>query len=177
MTMRRDPIYHRPTRASRPTSPRCSASRSARSSFRCCWKFPEITDFYLPPGGCNYRIRGRVDEEAVPGHAKRDVRVELPAPVHVHEMIVVDDDVDDARRWKEVVWALTTRVDPARDADRRVDADRLPRDFASPRVGPRGKLGIDATRSGPADDARLGAPIRDGRGLVRRVGCAADAGF
>ena len=93
-------------------------------------QFPEIVDFYLPPEGCSYRLAVVSMKKQYPGHAKRvmfGVWSYLRQFMYTKFIVVCDDDID-VRDWKEVVWAITTRVDPARDtADRREHADRLPR--------------------------------------------------
>src|SRR5947207_578883 len=113
-------------------------------------QFPEILDFYLPPEGCSYRLAVVRMRKQYPGHAKRvmfGVWSYLRQFMYTKFIIVCDDDVD-VRDWKEVIWALTTRVDPARDS---VVVENTPidyLDFASPVSGLGSKIGIDETNSG-----------------------------
>jgi 4-hydroxy-3-polyprenylbenzoate decarboxylase len=123
-------------------------------------QFPEIVDFYLPPEGCSYRMAMHQHEEGLPRPCQAgDVRrVELPAPVHVHQVHRVTDDDVDVRDWKEVIWALTTRVDPVRDTTlvENTPIDYL--DFASPVSGPGlARWAWTPPTSGPARPAANGA--------------------
>jgi 4-hydroxy-3-polyprenylbenzoate decarboxylase len=124
--------------------------------------FPELVDFYLPPEGCSYRMAIVSMRKQYPGHAKRlmfGVWSFLRQFMYTKFIVVVDDDID-ARDWKEVVWAITTRVDPVRDT---VLVDNTPidyLDFASPVSGLGGKMGIDATNKMPGETTReWGRPI------------------
>ena len=125
-------------------------------------QFPEIVDFYLPPEGCSYRLAVVSMKKQYAGHAKRvmfGIWSFLRQFMYTKFIIVTDDDVD-IRDWKEVIWALTTRVDPRRDT---FIADNTPidyLDFASPVSGLGSKMGIDATNKWPAETARpWGVPI------------------
>jgi 4-hydroxy-3-polyprenylbenzoate decarboxylase len=125
-------------------------------------QFPEIVDFYLPPEGCSYRLAVISMRKSYPGHAKRlmfGLWSFLRQFMYTKFIIVTDDDVD-IRDWKQVVWALTTRVDPARDTTL---VDQTPidyLDFASPVSGLGGKMGLDATNKWPGETARKwGEPI------------------
>jgi len=125
-------------------------------------QFPEITDFYLPPEGCSYRMAVVTMKKQYAGHAKRvmmGVWSFLRQFMYTKFVIVTDDDVD-ARNWKEVVWALTTRMDPRRDL---VIIDNTPidyLDFASPVAGLGSKVGFDATNKWPGETTReWGRPI------------------
>jgi 4-hydroxy-3-polyprenylbenzoate decarboxylase len=119
-------------------------------------QFPEIVDFYLPPEGCSYRLAVLSIRKAYPGHAKRvmfGVWSFLRQFMYTKFIVVTDDDVD-IRDWKEVVWAITTRVDPVRDTTL---VDQTPidyLDFASPVSGLGGKMGIDATNKWPGETQR-----------------------
>jgi len=119
-------------------------------------QFPEITDFYLPPEGCSYRLAVISIKKAYPGHAKRvmfGLWSFLRQFMYTKFIIVTDDDVN-IRDWKEVVWALTTRVDPVRDTTL---VDQTPidyLDFASPTSGLGGKMGLDATNKWPGETQR-----------------------
>lgn len=110
-------------------------------------QFPEIVDFYLPPEGCSYRMALISIKKSYPGHAKRlmfGLWSFLRQFMYTKFIVVVDDDVD-VRNWQEVVWAITTRMDPARDTTlvEHTPIDYL--DFASPMSGLGGKMGLDAT--------------------------------
>jgi 4-hydroxy-3-polyprenylbenzoate decarboxylase len=136
-------------------------------------QFPEIVDFYLPPEGCSYRLAAVSIRKQYPGHAKRvmfAVWSFLRQFMYTKFIIVCDDDVD-VRDWKEVIWALTTRVDPARDTllAESTPIDSL--DFASPVSGLGSKMGIDATNKWPGEtQRRWGTPITMDPAVKRRVG-------
>jgi 4-hydroxy-3-polyprenylbenzoate decarboxylase len=135
-------------------------------------QFPEIVDFWLPPEGCSYRIAVVSIRKAYPGHAKRlmmAVWSYLRQFMYTKFVIVVDDDID-ARDWKDVMWALSTRMDPARDITviENTPIDYL--DFASPAPGLGGKIGLDATTKLPPETAReWGRPIRMADDIVELV--------
>ena len=125
-------------------------------------QFPEITDFYLPPEGCSYRLAVVTIKKQYPGHAKRvmmGVWSFLRQFMYTKFVIVTDDDVN-ARDWKDVIWAITTRMDPQRDT---VLIDQTPidyLDFASPVSGLGSKMGMDATHKWPGETQReWGRPI------------------
>jgi 4-hydroxy-3-polyprenylbenzoate decarboxylase len=126
-------------------------------------QFPEIVDFYLPPEGCSYRVAIVSMKKQYPGHAKRvmlGVWSFLRQFMYTKFVIVVDDDVN-ARDWKDVIWAMTTRMDPARDTTmvENTPIDYL--DFASPVSGLGSKMGLDATNKWPGETNRQwGSPIR-----------------
>ena len=135
-------------------------------------QFPEIVDFYLPPEGCSYRLAVISMRKQYAGHAKRvmfGVWSYLRQFMYTKFIVVVDDDVD-VRDWKEVVWAITTRVDPARDT---LIAERTPidyLDFASPVSGLGSKMGLDATHKWPGETTRRwGRPIEMDESVRRRV--------
>lgn len=125
-------------------------------------QFPEISDFYLPPEGCSYRIAVVTMKKQYPGHAKRvmlGVWSFLRQFMYTKFVIVTDDDVN-ARDWKDVIWAITTRMDPARDCTiiENTPIDYL--DFASPVSGLGSKIGFDATNKWPGETSReWGKPI------------------
>lgn len=126
-------------------------------------QFPEIADFYLPPEGCSYRLAVVSMRKQYPGHAKRilfGLWSVLRQFMYTKFIIVVDEDID-VRQWKEVVWALTTRMDPVRDT---VLVENTPidyLDFASPVSGLGGKMGLDATNKWPGETGReWGRPIQ-----------------
>lgn len=125
-------------------------------------QFPEITDFYLPPEGCSYRVAVVTIKKQYPGHAKRvmmGVWSFLRQFMYTKMVIVTDDDIN-ARDWKDVIWAMTTRMDPARDCTmiENTPIDYL--DFASPVSGLGSKIGFDATNKWPGETQReWGEPI------------------
>jgi 4-hydroxy-3-polyprenylbenzoate decarboxylase len=135
-------------------------------------QFPEIVDFHLPPEGCSYRMAVVSMKKQYPGHAKRvmfGIWSFLRQFMYTKFIIVVDDDID-VRDWKEVVWAMTTRVDAARDTliVENTPIDYL--DFASPVAGLGSKMGIDATAKWPAETTRKwGTPIAMSEAVKRRV--------
>jgi 4-hydroxy-3-polyprenylbenzoate decarboxylase len=125
-------------------------------------QFPEITDFYLPPEGCSYRMAVVSIKKQYPGHAKRvmfGVWSFLRQFMYTKFVVVVDDDIN-TRDWKDVIWAMTTRMDPVRDTTlvENTPIDYL--DFASPVSGLGGKMGMDATNKMPGETNReWGTPI------------------
>lgn len=135
-------------------------------------QFPEITDFYLPPEGCSYRLAVVTINKQYPGHAKRIMMGAwsfLRQFMYTKFVIVTDDDVD-ARDWKDVIWALTTRMDPVRDT---VTMENTPidyLDFASPVAGLGSKIGFDATNKWPGETQRdWGKPITMSAAVKQRV--------
>ncbi len=163
MTMRRDPIYHSTYTGKPPDEPAILGVALNEVFVPLLQKqFPEITDFYLPPEGCSYRMAVVSMKKQYPGHAKRvmfGVWSFLRQFMYTKFILVTDDDVD-VRDWKEVIWALTTRVDPARDTllVENTPIDYL--DFASPVSGLGSKMGIDATNKWPGETSReWGTPI------------------
>ncbi len=134
--------------------------------------FPEIVDFYLPPAACSYRVAVVSIRKRYPGHARRvmfGVWSYLRQFTYTKFVIVTDDDID-VRNWDEVLWAVSTRVDPARDC---LIVDNTPvdyLDFASPEPNLGGKLGIDATSKLPGETTRTwGRPIRTDRDVEARI--------
>ena len=125
-------------------------------------QFPEIVDFYLPAEGCSYRVAVVSMRKQYPGHAKRvmmGVWSFLRQFMYTKFVIVVDDDID-ARSWDDVIWAISTRTDPARDITliENTPIDYL--DFASPVSGLGSKMGLDATNKIGETDREWGEPIR-----------------
>src|SRR5512145_2782129 len=173
MTMRRSPIYHS-TYTGKPHDEPAMLGVALNEVFVPLLQkqFPEIVDFYLPPEGCSYRLAAVSMKKQYPGHAKRvmfGIWSYLRQFMYTKFIIVCDDDVN-VRDWKEVVWALTTRVDPARDITlvEGTPIDYL--DFASPVSGLGSKAGIDATHKWPAETARRwGRPIVMDEAVKRRV--------
>ncbi len=134
--------------------------------------FPEISDFYLPPEGCSYRLAVVTIKKQYPGHAKRvmmGVWSFLRQFMYTKFVIVTDDDID-ARNWQDVIWAITTRMDPARDT---VLVENTPidyLDFASPVSGLGSKMGLDATNKWPGEtDREWGEPITMDPAVVEKI--------
>ena len=173
LTHRRDPIYHSTYTGKPPDEPAILGVALNEVFVPILQKqFPEIADFYLPPEGCSYRIAIVSIKKSYPGHAKRlmfGIWSFLRQFMYTKFIIVVDDDVD-IRDWKEVIWAVTTRMDPVRDTTL-VDATPIDYlDFASPVSGLGGKMGLDATNKWPGETAReWGRPIRMDAAVEQRV--------
>jgi 4-hydroxy-3-polyprenylbenzoate decarboxylase len=135
-------------------------------------QFPEVVDFWLPPEGCSYRVAVVSMKKAYPGHAKRVMMAVwsyLRQFMYTKFVIVVDEDIN-TRDWNDVIWALSTNVDPSRDLTviENTPIDYL--DFASPESGLGGKLGIDATSKLPPETHReWGAKIRMTDEVVAKV--------
>lgn len=173
ITMRRAPIYHSTYTGKPPDEPAILGVALNEVFVPLLQKqFPEIADFYLPPEGCSYRMAIVSLRKQYPGHAKRvmfGVWSFLRQFMYTKFIVVTDEDVD-IRQWKEVVWAIATRVDPARDTliVESTPIDYL--DFASPVAGLGAKMGIDATNKWPAETARpWGRPIAMDDAVKRRV--------
>ncbi|MGH8769316.1 MAG: 4-hydroxy-3-polyprenylbenzoate decarboxylase [Burkholderiales bacterium] len=173
ITMRRNPIYHSTYTGKPPDEPAILGVALNEVFVPLLTKqFPEIVDFYLPPEGCSYRIAVVSMRKQYPGHAKRvmfGIWSYLRQFMYTKFIIVVDDDID-VRDWKEVIWAVTTRVDPARDLliAENTSIDYL--DFASPVSGLGSKLGLDATNKWPGETARTwGKPIAMDAEVKRRI--------
>ena len=157
ITHRRDPIYHS-TYTGRPPDEPAVLGVAMNEIFVPILKkqFPEIVDFYLPPEGCSYRMAVVTMKKQYPGHAKRvmmGVWSFLRQFMYTKFVIVCDDDVN-ARDWKDVIWAITTRMDPVRDT---VMVENTPidyLDFASPVAGLGSKMGLDATSKWPGETTR-----------------------
>jgi 4-hydroxy-3-polyprenylbenzoate decarboxylase len=157
ITLRRDPIYLT-THTGRPPDEPSVLGEALNEVFVPLLRaqFPEIIDFWLPPEGCSYRIAVVSMKKAYPGHAKRvmmGVWSYLRQFMYTKWVIVVDDDID-ARDWKDVMWAISTRMDPARDITliEGTPIDYL--DFASPESGLGSKIGLDATNKWPPETRR-----------------------
>lgn len=163
ITMRRNPIYHSTYTGKPPDEPAILGVALNEVFVPLLQKqFPEITDFYLPPEGCSYRMAVVSMKKQYAGHSKRvmfGIWSFLRQFMYTKFIIVTDDDVN-IRDWKEVIWAITTRVDPARDTliVENTPIDYL--DFASPISGLGGKMGLDATNKWPGETNReWGTPI------------------
>ena len=163
ITHRKDPIYHSTYTGRPPDEPAILGVALNEVFVPILQKqFPEITDFYLPPEGCSYRMAVVTMKKQYPGHAKRvmlGVWSFLRQFMYTKFVIVTDDDVN-ARDWNDVIWAITTRMDPTRDTTLidNTPIDYL--DFASPVSGLGSKMGLDATNKWPGEtDREWGVPI------------------
>ena len=173
MTLRRDPIYHSTYTGKPPDEPAMLGTALNEVFVPLLQKqFPEIVDFYLPPEGCSYRMAVVSMKKQYAGHAKRvmfGIWSYLRQFMYTKFIIVTDDDVN-VRDWKEVIWAVTTRVDPQRDT---LFAENTPidyLDFASPVAGLGSKMGIDATNKWPQETARQwGTPIEMDDAVKQRI--------
>ncbi|WP_295880140.1 4-hydroxy-3-polyprenylbenzoate decarboxylase [uncultured Thiohalocapsa sp.] len=173
MTQRPDPIYHSTYTGRPPDEPAILGVALNEVFVPILQKqFPEIVDFYLPPEGCSYRMAVVSMNKQYPGHAKRvmmGVWSFLRQFMYTKFVIVVDADVN-TRDWRDVIWAMTTRMDPARDT---VMVENTPidyLDFASPVSGLGSKAGFDATNKWQGETAReWGKPIRMDEAVKARV--------
>lgn len=173
ITMRRNPIYLS-TFTGRPPDEPSVLGEALNEVFipLLTQQFPEIKDFWLPPEGCSYRIAVVSIKKSYPGHARRimmGVWSFLRQFIYTKLVIVVDHDID-ARDWKDVMWAISTRMDPARDimVVEQTPIDYL--DFASPDSGLGGKLGMDATNKLPPETHReWGKQIRMDQDIIEQV--------
>jgi len=173
ITMRRDPIYLS-TFTGRPPDEPSVLGEALNEVFvpLLQQQFPEIADFWLPPEGCSYRIAVVAMRKAYPGHAKRVMMAVwsyLRQFMYTKWVIVVDDDIN-ARDWKDVMWAIATRMDPARDITlvENTPIDYL--DFASPASGLGSKIGLDATNKWPPETSRpWGRKIRMTEAIIEEV--------
>lgn len=157
ITMRKDAIYHSTYTGRPPDEPAILGVALNEVFVPILQKqFPEIADFYLPPEGCSYRMAVVTIKKQYPGHAKRvmlGVWSYLRQFMYTKFVIVTDDDIN-ARDWNDVIWAITTRMDPSRDT---VMIDNTPidyLDFASPVSGLGSKMGMDATHKWPGETDR-----------------------
>ncbi len=173
ITHREDPIYHSTYTGRPPDEPAILGVALNEVFVPILQKqFPEIVDFYLPPEGCSYRMAVVTMKKQYPGHAKRvmlGVWSFLRQFMYTKFVIVCDDDVN-ARDWNDVIWAITTRMDPARDTTmiENTPIDYL--DFASPVSGLGSKMGMDATNKWPGEtDREWGEPIVMDEATKQRV--------
>lgn len=173
ITMRKEPIYLS-TFTGRPPDEPSILGEALNEVFipLLQQQFPEITDFWLPPEGCSYRIAVISINKAYPGHAKRVMMGAwsfLRQFMYTKWIIVVDDDID-ARDWKDVMWAVSTKMDPARDVTliENTPIDYL--DFASPASGLGSKIGLDATDKIGAETSReWGEEIAMTKEVVKKI--------
>ncbi|KRT56173.1 3-octaprenyl-4hydroxybenzoate decarboxylase [endosymbiont of Ridgeia piscesae] len=173
VTHREEPIYHSTYTGRPPDEPAILGVALNEVFVPILQKqFPEITDFYLPPEGCSYRMAVVSMKKQYPGHAKRvmlGVWSFLRQFMYTKFVIVVDDDIN-TRDWNDVIWAMTTRMDPARDTTliENTPIDYL--DFASPVSGLGSKIGLDATNKWPGETTReWGTPIQMEEAVKQRV--------
>lgn len=173
ITHRENPIYHSTYTGRPPDEPAVLGVALNEVFVPILQKqFPEIVDFYLPPEGCSYRMAVVTMKKQYPGHAKRvmmGVWSFLRQFMYTKFVIVCDDDVN-ARDWNDVIWAITTRMDPARDTTmiENTPIDYL--DFASPVSGLGSKMGMDATNKRPGEtDREWGEPIVMSPEIKQRV--------
>lgn len=173
ITMRKDPIYHSTYTGRPPDEPAVLGEALNEVFIPLLQKqFPEIVDFYLPPEGCSYRLAVVTMKKQYAGHAKRvmmGVWSFLRQFMYTKFVIVCDDDVN-ARDWNDVIWAITTRCDPARDCTliENTPIDYL--DFASPVAGLGSKMGIDATNKWAGETSReWGVPIKKDPETVQKI--------
>ena len=173
ITQRKDPIYHSTYTGRPPDEPAVLGVALNEVFVPILQKqFPEIVDFYLPPEGCSYRIAVVSMKKQYAGHAKRvmmGVWSFLRQFMYTKFVIVVDDDVD-VRKWEDVIWAMTTRMDPSRDTllIENTPIDYL--DFASPVSGLGSKMGLDATNKWPGETNReWGKPIVMDEAIKKKV--------
>ncbi|MBF0256613.1 MAG: 4-hydroxy-3-polyprenylbenzoate decarboxylase [Gammaproteobacteria bacterium] len=173
ISSRRDPIYHS-TYTGRPPDEPAVLGVALNEVFVpiLCKQFPEIVDFYLPPEGCSYRMAIVSMKKQYAGHAKRvmfGVWSFLRQFMYTKFVIVVDDDIN-TRDWNDVIWAMTTRMDPVRDTTLVANTPIDYLDFASPVSGLGGKIGLDATNKWPGEtDREWGRPITRDPAVVARV--------
>ncbi len=173
LTRRRSPIYLS-TFTGRPPDEPSILGQALNEVFVPLFQqqFPEIVDFWLPPEGCSYRVAVVSMRKAYPGHAKRvmlGVWSYLRQFMYTKWVIVVDDDID-ARDWKDVIWAISTRMDPARDITviENTPIDYL--DFASPEESLGSKIGLDATNKWPPETKRdWGTKIRMSEDVIDKI--------
>jgi 4-hydroxy-3-polyprenylbenzoate decarboxylase len=173
ITHRKDPIYHSTYTGRPPDEPAILGVALNEVFVPILQKqFPEIVDFYLPPEGCSYRMAVVTIKKQYPGHAKRvmlGVWSFLRQFMYTKFVIVCDDDID-ARNWEDVIWAITTRMDPSRDT---VLIDNTPidyLDFASPVSGLGSKMGMDATNKWQGETTReWGEPIVMDQEVKQRI--------
>lgn len=173
LTHRKDPIYHSTHTGKPPDEPAVLGVALNEVFVPILQKqFPEIADFYLPPEGCSYRMAVISIRKAYPGHAKRlmfGLWSFLRQFMYTKFIVVTDDDVD-IRSWQEVIWAITTRMDPVRDTTLVGETPIDYLDFASPVSGLGGKMGLDATNKWPGETTReWGRPITMDAAVESRV--------
>ena len=179
LTHRQAPIYHSTYTGKPPDEPAVLGVALNEVFVPILQKqFPEIVDFYLPPEGCSYRMAIVSIKKSYPGHAKRlmfGIWSFLRQFMYTKFIVVTDDDID-IRKWPDVIWAITTRMDPVRDT---LLAENTPidyLDFASPVSGLGGKMGLDATNKWSGETSReWGRSIRMDAAIEKQVQAVAEA--
>lgn len=178
VTLREDALYHSTYTGKPPDEPAILGLALGELFVPLIQRaFPEILDFYLPPEACSYRLAVVRIKKAYAGHARRvmmGVWSHLRQFLYTKFIIVVDEDVD-ARNWSDVLWAMTTRMDPVRDTMlvENTPIDYL--DFASPVAGLGSKMGLDATNKWPGETQReWGRPMAMDAGVSRRMDALAE---
>tara|TARA_R110002167_G_scaffold280492_1_gene486085 strand:- start:115 stop:1626 length:1512 start_codon:yes stop_codon:yes gene_type:complete len=173
ITHRKNPIYHSTYTGRPPDEPAILGVALNEVFVPILQKqFPEITDFYLPPEGCSYRMAIISIKKQYPGHAKRvmlGIWSFLRQFMYTKFVVVVDEDID-IRKWEDVIWAITTRMDPTRDTTLidHTPIDYL--DFASPVSGLGSKMGLDATNKWPGEtDREWGKPIEMDQNVIDKI--------
>ncbi len=173
ITMRKDPIYHS-TYTGRPPDEPAILGLALNEVFipMLQKQFPEIVDFYLPAEGCSYRVAVVSMRKQYPGHAKRvmmGIWSFLRQFMYTKFIIVVDQDIN-ARDWEDVIWAISTRMDPARDLTIIENSPIDYLDFASPVSGLGSKVGFDATNKWPGETTReWGRPIAMDAATIKKI--------
>ena len=173
ITMRENPIYHSTYTGAPPDEPAVLGEALNEVFVPLLQKqFPEIVDFYLPPEGCSYRMAVVSMKKQYAGHAKRVMMgcwSFLRQFMYTKFIIVVDDDIN-VRDWKQVIWAITTRMDPVRDTILMENTPIDYLDFASPVSGLGSKMGLDATNKWPGETNReWGVPITRDPNTVAKI--------
>jgi 4-hydroxy-3-polyprenylbenzoate decarboxylase len=173
ITLKREPIYHS-TYTGKPPDEPAMLGLALNELFVPLLQrqYPEITDFYLPPEGCSYRLAVVSIKKSYPGHARRvmfGIWSYLRQFMYTKFIVVVDDDIN-IRDWADVIWAITTRMDPTRDT---LLVDNTPidyLDFASPTSGLGSKMGMDATNKWPGETQReWGRPMQMSAEVTAKV--------
>jgi len=173
ITMRKDPIYHSTYTGRPPDEPAILGLALNEVFIPILQKqFPEIVDFYLPAEGCSYRVAVVSMKKQYPGHAKRvmmGIWSFLRQFMYTKFIIVVDEDID-VRDWEDVIWAISTRMDPARDLTIIENSPIDYLDFASPVSGLGSKVGFDATNKWPGETTReWGKPISMDAATIKKI--------
>jgi 4-hydroxy-3-polyprenylbenzoate decarboxylase len=173
ITHRKEPIYHSTYTGRPPDEPAVLGVALNEVFVPILQKqYPEIVDFYLPPEGCSYRLAVVSIKKQYPGHAKRvmlGIWSFLRQFMYTKFVIVVDDDID-IRNWEDVIWAITTRMDPLRDTTLLANTPIDYLDFASPVSGLGSKMGMDATNKWEGEtDREWGTPIVMDESVKQRV--------
>jgi len=173
ITMRKNPIYLSTYTGKPPDEPSILGEALNEIFIPLLQQqFPEIIDFWLPPEGCSYRVAVVSIKKSYPGHARRvmmGIWSFLQQFMYTKFIIVVDQDIN-IRSWPEVIWAISTRVDPGRDSMFVENSPIDYLDFASPVSGLGSKIGIDATNKLPTETFRnWGEEIRMDQDVIDKI--------